>query len=104
MRLYATEKVQINGLHSFNLFFLEIARQLGRNRSAMMLFFGKRKAQKEANIAASNQKLTNQDQRLIVFAAIRQKPKKTAKENRDSLRLNVSVRRVQQLLSQTEFL
>lgn len=96
------KKAQINALNGSIIFYSDFARQLQRSTFTITRFFCRRKAQNQQKTRARNQKLSNRVQRQIVFAALREK--KSPGDIRDSLDLEISVRRVQRLLKLTPFL
>lgn len=79
-----------------------IARELGRARGTVHRFINGRNDENSIIWKARNRKLSNRNKRRILREAAR--TKKSAREIKESLGVNVTVRRVQQILSSSPYL
>lgn len=101
-RLTRVEQAQICALYATNQSCSTIARQLNRNPSTITRFLVREKHKNLQQKRQRNQKLSRRAQRQIVSAALRDKL--SAREICESLGLDISVRRVQQILSGSAYL
>lgn len=101
-RLSKVEQEQIKALLSHGLTYSDVARHLNRHVSTVTRFVIRQKQNKPVSKRAPNQKLSTRMRRRIVSTALR--GKQSAREIRDTLGIDLTVRRVQQVLHEAPFL